>query len=274
LFLFVVGCGARTELLEPEAVDASTDSVPSHDATPDVAIDVPIDTPIDVPMIDAPMPIPGCADGTREGFTSVTMYPAIAACSGGFRIPGVMPFNPGKAPACPSFATHDTVVPACNRTAGNDGPNPSGTGCSVADLCELGWHVCTGANDVASHSPTGCSGIVSSGAPPLFFVTRQSSNGCTDCATGTRVSSDCNSKSCTRGCAETASTSNDVFGCGNFGTAQGFNDCGPLDHFSNNLCGGLASSSWTCTDDGSGFCEAYAIAHLDSSFGGALCCKD
>jgi hypothetical protein len=94
------------------------------------------------------------------------------------------------------------------------------------------------------------------------------------CATGTLTGSECNSQSCTRDCAETASTSNDVFGCGNVGSPGPFEDCGPLDHFSNNLCSGLPSSSWTCEDDGSGFCEAYAIAHLDASFGGALCCRD
>jgi len=266
-------CGARSELIGPPTLDASIDAV-AHDVVTDVPIDVPVDVPVDVPTIDSPLAVPGCADGTREGFTSGTTYPDIAGCSGGFQIPGVMPFHPVTAPACPTYPTNDTVDPACNLTAGNDGLTPSGQGCNVSDLCELGWHVCTGAADVASHSPTGCTGVTAPSDPPLFFVTRQSSNGCMACATGTRIAPDCNSQSCSRLCEETAGTSNDVFGCGNFGTTGPFEDCGPLDRFSNNLCSGLPSSSWTCQDDGSGFCEAYAIAHLDSSFGGALCCRD
>lgn len=272
-----LGCGARTELLGPETMDASSVDAGhdvARDAPVDVARDVMLDVVPDIVMVDAPMPATGCADGTREGFTDMTMYPQIAGCSGGFQIPGVMPFSPGFAPACPTYPTHDTTLPACNRQAGNDGPNPTGVGCDVEDLCEIGWHVCTGSDDITTCSPTGCAGATRSGDPPLFFTSRQSSNGCTDCATGTRVSPDCDSKSCTAGCMETARTSNDVFGCGNFGAEQAFTGCGPIDRYSNNLCSGLAGSSWSCTDDGSGLCEAYAIVHADSSHGGALCCID
>src|SRR5262245_3879393 len=70
----------------------------------------------------------GCADGTREGFQSQTKYPTIAACSGAWTIPGLI--------------ANDTLVPRCQRRAGNDGANTSGQGCSVADLCAEGWHVC------------------------------------------------------------------------------------------------------------------------------------
>ena len=267
--LVVSACGARTELLAPEVVDAGTDAGDAgRDAPNDVVRDGPIDAPIDaLPLVH------GCADGRREGFLDDLKYPSIAGCSGGWSVPGVMPFNPGTAPACPTFATHDTVTPACNRGGGDDGANPSGAGCCVADLCEAGWHVCLSAADVASHSPTGCAGATGVNDPPLFFVTRQSSNGCGDCATGTRTASDCDSRGCTRGCLETARTSNDVFGCGNLGATTPIVDCGPIDRFSNNLCNDVGSN-WSCTDDGTGFCEAYAIRHTGPTFGGALCCRD
>jgi hypothetical protein len=247
--LVLSACGARTGLLAPETFDGG-------DAAP-----------------DGPPRIHGCADGQREGFLDAVKYPAIAGCSGGWSVPGVMPFNPGTAPACPTFTTHDTVHPACNRGGGDDGANPKGAGCCVADLCEAGWHVCTSAADVTSHSPTGCKGATSANAPPLFFVTRQSSNGCGACATGGRTDSDCNSETCSSGCAQTPRTSNDVFGCGNLGASTPILDCGPIDRFSNNLCNDVGSN-WTCNDDGTGFCEAYAILHNGSAFGGALCCRD
>jgi hypothetical protein len=144
----------------------------------------------------------------------------------------------------------------------------------VVDLCAAGWHVCEGANDVALHSPTGCAGATLDGGPLLFFVSRQSSNGCGVCATGTRVTADCNSASCATGCAQSANTSNDVFGCGNFGSTSPLVDCGPLDRFSYDLCTGLPGGSWTCTDDGTGLCEAYTITHVNAAYGGALCCRD
>lgn len=272
--MLTASCGARSELLEAAAVDAAVDV--GRDATLDASVDVP-DVAPDVTRdvgVDAPAAMLGCADGTREGFVDMTMFPDIAGCSGGFQIPGVMPFDPGTAPACPTLATYDTLDPACNHTAGNDGPNPTGVGCDVEDLCAIGWHVCTSANDIINCSPEGCAGATTTSDPPLFFTSRQSSNGCVECATGTRVASDCDSKSCTTGCEETASTSNDVFGCGNFGAQQTFTGCGPLDRFSGNLCTGLAGSSWSCQDDGSGYCEAYAIVHTDASYGGALCCID
>jgi hypothetical protein len=219
-------------------------------------------------------PATGCADGTREGFANLNTFPNIAGCSGGWTVPGVMATNPGTAPACPTIATHDTVTPACSRMGGNDGLNPNGAGCDVADLCAAGWHVCATSADISSHSPTGCTGATLSTDPRLFFVSRQSSNGCGECATGTRTTSDCNSSSCTAACAQTSETSNDVFGCGNFGAASGLVGCGPIDDFSQNHCSGLSGSSWSCNDDGSGLCEAFTVIHSGPDFGGALCCKD
>jgi hypothetical protein len=228
---------------------------------------------VDACVPDAAASAVGCADGTREGFVDVNVFPVIAGCSGGFDIPGVVAENPGTAPNCPSVTTYDTVDPACCRRGGNTGPNPEGIGCNVADLCAVGWHVCEGADDIIRHSPGGCTAGTAPGDPPLFFVTRQSSNGCGDCATGNRTDPGCNGAGCTTGCAPTARTTNDVFGCGNFGATSPLIQCGPIDRFSQNLCSGLPGSNWSCQDDGSGLCEAFTIVHLGAAFGGALCCR-
>ena len=243
----VVACGARTGLDPGAASKVERDSI-------------------------------GCSDGVREGFVDVAAYPNIAGCGGGWSIPGVMLQNPGTAPECPSVPTFDTATPACKRRAGNDGPNPNGVGCNVADLCAEGWHVCLGAKDVAGRSPNGCESATRADDPPLFFASRQSSNGCRTCATGTLTGLDCDSMACTSGCAQSGSTSNDVFGCGNFGDSDGlrgpFVDCGPLDRTTYNECIALAGSNWSCTDDDSGSCEAFVIVHVGADHGGVLCCHD
>jgi hypothetical protein len=214
----------------------------------------------------------GCADGQREGFVDQTKYPNIAGCSGGWSIPGVLVSTPGFAPACPGIPTYDTLTPACARGAGDDGSNPNGSGCNVADLCAPGWHVCNTAQEVADRSPTGCDGATVAGDPLLFFATRQSSTGCGVCATGTSTSDSCNSTSCVAGCLQTTRTSNDLFGCGNLGAATP-TACGALNRFSNNLCGSLGSP-WSCIDNGSGLCEAYVIQKPNPSRGGVMCCRD
>jgi len=266
----LTACGARTGL------DSLGVAAPV-DAASYVARDVSLDAVRDVSNDTAPIPT-GCADGDREGFVDIAAFPDIAGCSGGWSVPGVMLQNPGRAPECPSLPTFDTVSPACGRMAGNDGPNPDGRGCNVADLCANRWHVCTGAADVESHSPSGCAGATRAGDPPLFFTSRQSTNGCYVCATGTTSGPECNSMTCATGCVQTAETSNDVFGCGSFGDPSGdpdpFVDCSPLDRSTFNECTALGGSTWSCTDDGSGFCEAFAIVHGGADHGGALCCRD
>ncbi len=272
-----VGTDAEHDARRDARHDVGTDAA-RHDARPDVGTDAAHDARRDARRDTGPDATPpsvaGCADGDREGFVDIATYPSIAGCSGGWSIPGVMPFDPGHAPACPTIPTYDTVDPACGRMAGNDGPNPDGTGCNVADLCASGWHVCTSSADVASHSPSGCTGATLAGAPSLFFATRQSSTGFNSCATGTATGTDCTAESGNPDCAETAETSNDVFGCGNFGSAGPGTSCVPLDRSTDNECAQLTGSTWSCTDDGSGSCEAYVLVHAGPTYGGVLCCQD
>jgi hypothetical protein len=220
----------------------------------------------------------GCADGQREGFVDTTAYPDIAGCSGAWTIPGVSLFAPAAAPACPGLTPQDTRHPACDRDAGDDSrDNADGIGCNVADLCAPGWHVCLDANEVESASGAGCMGATRPTDPALLFVTRQSSNGCGVCATGTRTTPDCDSLACTAGCLQTEQISDDVFGCGNYGPVPG-GSCGPLDRYSQDLCDAIASWGWSCDAPGavddSGRCESYTIAHDNPATGGVLCCRD
>jgi hypothetical protein len=192
----------------------------------------------------------GCADGTREGFVDEVAFPNIAGCAGGFGVPGVL----------------DGLVQTCAGAAGDDSPNPSGAGCSAADLCSPGFVVCETEADVAARSPSGCDGITNE--PGLFFVTRQSGTGCGTCALGTTLDPVCAQCQCAVGCAPTPALGNDLFGCGTVGdTALG---CGVLDRFSNDGCGALPPS-WSCSIGGCS--EALGVSKSSSSGGGALCCR-
>jgi hypothetical protein len=212
----------------------------------------------DLARVDLTPNLSGCADGTREGFPDEQNFPNIAGCSGGFWVPGVL---------------SATRAPRCGRAAGNDSPNPSGVGCDVEDLCEEGWHVCASASDVALHSPSGCAGAAPSGA--LFFVTRQSSNGCRICATGTNTADPpCDGQSCVAGCAQSDATANDIFGCGSLGGAPDAPTCGVLDRFGNNLCMDLPPD-WACgVAPDPGLTEAEEVVHTGPDHGGALCCRN
>lgn len=173
----------------------------------------------------------GCADGTREGFVDLAAYPNIAGCSGGFSVPGVQ-----------------SPTLACGRASGNDSANPTGEGCSAADLCAEGWHVCATSAEVAASSPTGCGGSTRPGDPQLFFATGQAGPGIASCdATG----------------------SNDVFGCGNFGGGAA-SSCAPLNRFSNNGCT-LIAPYFQCA---SGLEEARVVTKNTPAGGGVLCCRD
>ena len=148
---------------------------------------------------DPPLPSAvGCADKTREGFLDEAAYPQIAGCAGAWEKPGVTP---------------DTVVPTCGNQGGNSGAKADGMGCSSADLCSVGWHVCKGWQEVAQKSPTGCVDATPANAPSksLFFAIRQPS------ASGSV-------------CGQWGDGFNDVFGCGNLGNTVGADkNCGPLD---------------------------------------------
>jgi hypothetical protein len=194
----------------------------------------------------------GCSDGAREGFLDAALYPDIAACSGGFQVAGLL----------------GALAPKCNLGGGDDSANPGGAGCSAADLCAGGWHVCESAAEVAERSPTGCDGSVGVNEP-VFFVTGQSGPGCGLCALGSSPDPECGTCNCTPGCLQTDLTANDLFGCGSAGATPG--DCGVLDRFSGNVCNGLPAP-WSCAS-GDGCDEAHQVVKPGSGAGGVLCCR-
>ena len=175
----------------------------------------------------------GCADGEREGFVDLDAYPDIAGCSGGWDVPGIL----------------NTTEPACDLGAGDDGPDPTGVGCTVADLCAAGWHVCATAGEVDDLSPNGCVGSVDGLGTNLFFATRQSGPGQSTCGAG----------------------ANDFHGCGNIGAGGVDPGCAPLDRTSDNLCEGLPAP-WSCPGDI--FMEANQVVKSGPANGGVLCCHD
>jgi hypothetical protein len=176
----------------------------------------------------------GCADGQREGFLDIAAYPDIAACSGGFALPGVIGLS----------------TPACGRTAGDDGANPDGTGCNALDLCAVGFHICSSSAEVSLDSSTGCTGAAV-GTDPVFFITAQSASGSRICVP---IGVD------------------DVFGCGTLGSRPVNNsNCAPLDRWSTNLCMAL-TAPWDCGTDQTS--EASHVVKRGASAGGVLCCHD
>jgi hypothetical protein len=206
-------------------------------------------------VVEPPLALRGCADGTREAFVDEARYPDIAGCSGAFDVPGLRP----------------GASPSCGRRAGNDGEDPSGAGCGANDLCADGYRVCASAADVARRSPDGCAGGAD-GPPGSFFATAQSGPGCALCATGDDPG--CGNNTCNPGCAQTDRTTNDLFGCGDVGERPNVASCAPLDRFSNNLCAALPGS-WVCPNaPGGDVRESVLVTKRDASGGGVLCCRD
>jgi hypothetical protein len=216
----------------------------------------------------------GCADGTREVFTSQTTFPAIAACAGGWD------GNGGKAGYTGVFpAPLHSQNPHCTQN-GNDGPNPSGAGCSAIDLCAPGWHICAGGEIIARVSASFDSGTQTDGCTAAtwpassFFASAIGSTGYSQCAEpyGTVTGPNCNNMSGAAGCQSNPGLTNDIFGCGTEGASV--NTCGDVDRASGNLCGNL-DRGWNCGNDP--VRESVNVVHTPNpdagtNGGGVLCC--
>src|SRR5262249_43934926 len=125
---------------------------------PAVCPDVPSAcVPIDAIPLSNSMPGAGCADQTREGFYDA---PGIAACAGGWQVPG--------------SALGLMIAPRCARPSGNSSANPTGEGCTIEDLCAVGWHVCTTPADVAAHTTNAAGCSLLGNAAQGLFITRMS----------------------------------------------------------------------------------------------------
>jgi hypothetical protein len=174
---------------------------------------------------------PACADGTREGYPGEA---SIAACAGGFTVAGIV-----------SAASR---VPACGRRAGNDGPLAAGDGCSAADLCGVGYHVCEDATEVAALARGACP--ASSGT--TFWLTRQAEDANGECMPG---------------------GSNNLVGCGVGLGVAAHSSCVPFDtELRYTHCQSL--STWECGTSSEANTEALLVTKNGPREGGVLCCKD
>lgn len=178
----------------------------------------------------------GCSDGSREAYPNSKTEPNIAGCDGGFTVPGVV--------------SAGAQTPQCGRIAGNSSIKPNGDGCSVADLCAEGWHVCNDGNDVASHALTHtCPASVSGNG--VFWLTRSRWNNQVGCET---------------------TDNNNVVGCGVGGLMLvPNNNCGPLTTAIaavQNAC----PAPWNCGNDSSS--EAAYATKTGLGSGGVLCCRN
>jgi hypothetical protein len=184
----------------------------------------------------------GCADGSREGLLSLARFPDVAACSGAWTVPGLV------AP--------ETLKPQCGRAAGNDGAKPGGDGCSVADLCAEGWHVCESAQELAAKAMN-CDEAFPGGAVKMFFASRQHGLGPTPAVT----------------CDPTNEMgTNNVYGCGNFGSNAV--DCAPFMHMLRDAdC--KNTPPWMCVNGPIGYStsELDDVTKTGSEHGGVLCCR-
>jgi hypothetical protein len=203
----------------------------------------------------------GCSDGTREAFADQATFPNIAACAGGWTIPGVFP-----SPA------HSNAA-GCEAPGNSSTVNPNGVGCSAIDLCSPGWHLCRG-GEVGVRASGGCAAATSEYTAKAFYVGAISSTGCDACALITNtVTTGCNSYSCVAGCQENPALNNDVFGCGSTGTIVPASVC-DVTRASGNTCSALPAG-WSCGT--SGQAESTATVHNPAATGapegGVLCCR-
>jgi len=174
----------------------------------------------------------GCADGTREGYDGEAK---IAACAGGFELAGVV--------------SDESRAPACGRTAGNDGARADGAGCSAADLCAAGFHVCESAAEVAATASTGA---CPSGSGTTFWLTRQAEDANGECMPG---------------------ASNNLVGCGTGVGVAAHASCAPLDtELRYTHCQTL--STWECGTSADANNEALLVSKVGAAEGGVLCCSD
>jgi tRNA A-37 threonylcarbamoyl transferase component Bud32 len=182
----------------------------------------------------------GCADGTRDGFLDRRKYQTIAACAGGWSVPGVV--------------GGPNLVPRCGLEGGNNGRRPDGAGCTAADLCAEGWQVCPTAALVMERAG-GCQDAVpDGGSDTLFFATGQRA---------TRHLCDGFGLNNVHGCGGGLGPAEDP-SCAPFSRRLGHQECS-------------AMPPWSCSTDPSavvdGQNEAAIVTKAGSSGGGVLCCK-
>jgi len=140
----------------------------------------------------------------------------------------------------------------------DDGSKPDGAGCSVADLCAEGWHVCESAQEFARNATDCKDALTPANNGPVFFVTRQRSAGMP-----------------TPTCDPTnREGTNNVFGCGTFGTGAD-KSCLPLTRSLRDADCKAQSPPWMCVEGPVDYNtrELADITKTSPARGGVLCCR-
>jgi hypothetical protein len=218
----------------PAMLDATADGTDAADAV-DAADAFEVE-------VNPPPAVVGCADGAREGLLDLATYPAIAACEGGWQVQGLI--------------SNAARSPACARAGGNQGTQPDGQGCSAADLCAAGWHVCESAAEVTSRGGKCADAILPANGRKVFYATRQPGD------------DSCNSSG---NSGAGPNGDNLVHGCGNFALVSAFR-CAPLNaSMHDDDC--TANPPWRCNTSNNRT-EISVVTKPGSALGGVLCCKD
>lgn len=195
----------------------------------------------------------GCADGTREAFTSVTTFPTIAGCAGGFSEPGLFP---------PPARVGGT---ACADSGNSSLSNATGTTCSATDLCSVGWHLCRGGEVPRATGGTACAATTFPAGS--FFAASMAGPGCDHCASLTNTRTGCTNSACLSDCRETSDLTNGLFGCG---AGRASVSC-ELAATAGDLCADVPGGGWVCPFATS---EAADVTKTTPNGGGVLCCRD
>lgn len=230
---------AATKVLPDARSDASPR--PSQGTSPGEAPPVTVDArPPSRPILLGPPEVVGCADGSREGFRSLQIWPSLAACAGAWQVPGVV--------------GADAAAPRCGRKAGDRGLEPSGAGCGVGDLCAAGWAPCSSPAAVAARSESGCRGVTDdSAAEPVLFIVAAGANASGACLTD-------------------PSLANDLHGCGDLGEPED-GTCAPLDRRLTFADCAQTGGVWLCGSADRHLDEAALALKPQARLGGVLCCR-
>jgi hypothetical protein len=163
---------------------------------------------------------------------NATIFKGVAGCSGAFDLPGM-------------DTTSDAASP-CHQQGGNDSVMfMTGNGCSAADLCASGWHVCRSYQEVLAGGAGACP---DAGAAVGYFYASAQTGGVN--------------------CYANADKDNDVIGCGS--TGQGtFPPCAP---FSASLSTQFTFVPWNLGPAATQ--ERTNVTKALSGGGGVLCCHD
>lgn len=208
----------------------------------------------------------GCSDGQREGFINEETFPLIAGCSGAWRVAGMSLDSGARMPErCEDHGGDDAAQTTDGVWFGKT------LNCGVEDLCTTGWHVCMNEQDVIDRlpAPSACgvtpvgNGINASDTV-MFFATRQSGQGYGQC---TQIDTDGDGRKESIG-------ADDVFGCGNLGSASDPATCKALSRTAANGCAGVGEP-WSCGNGAVGVPnELLIITKTRNQRGGVMCCMD